>query len=119
VRSYPSAYARFHERLTASGAQVVFTQRVETSYNPVTDTNVVETQKIYGLAVEIPANPEVFKNLELVVSVNKILYFSPNTVGQIPQVNATVEWADTTFTVKEVMPIAPLGEAIAARVVLE
>lgn len=96
---------------------VTFSRTTQT-YTPTTGTMTSATTTVVGNAVRVRGDAEVYKSLGLIQSEAPTLFFTPTTYGQCPQPGDTVNWSSTTYTVRDVNPIAPDGTVIAARVVI-
>lgn len=116
---YVAEHADALQKVDEKGAPVTFTKETPGTYDAETDEFVGPTQTtVQGHAVEIPGDPEMYEQLELILSQAITLLFVPTTIGQLPSVESTVIWAGKVFTVKEFVPIRPDGTAIAARVIV-
>lgn len=102
---------------------VVFT-RVATGYNPETGEQTTVTTTIPGHAIQVRGDPERYRNLGLIESSAPTLLFTADEYGlrsftdEFVQVGDSVVWNGRTFTVREVLTIAPDGVVIAARIVV-
>lgn len=105
--------------LTRKGAPVTFTHSTPGTYDPATDTSsAAAVVTVTGKAMEIDGDPDLFKALELIESLNPTLLFKPDTVGQLPALGSTVVWGGDTYTVKNIKRLAMAGTPTAARVVV-
>lgn len=88
------------------------------TYTPTTDTSTVSSASVAGYAVRTRGNPKVYEALKLIESEAPTLLFSPTTYGSMPDLGATVTWNGKTYTVRDVLPVAPDGTGIIAKVVV-
>ncbi len=98
---------------------ITFTRATRT-YTATDDTSTVAETTITGSAIQVRGDPRRYTALGLVLSEMPTLFFSPTTYGSTPAPGDTVTWptGGSTWTVKDVDPIAPDGVLIAARVVI-
>lgn len=105
--------------LSRQGAKVVFILTQPGSHDPTTDTSGAPViTKVRGHAMEINPDPKVYESLQLTQSENPTLLFYPLTAGEVPALNAEVEWGGEMYTVKDVTRKALNGTVTAARVVV-
>lgn len=103
---------------TKFGAPVTFTRTTEGTHDPLTETFGEPTvTTITGSAVRTRGDKDTYTRLGLVYAKHPTLLFTPDTAGELPELGDTVVWSGSTYTVAEVGPIEPDGDAIAARVV--
>src|SRR5690606_34105082 len=96
---------------------VSFVKSIPGTYDPLTDTTqpgVDET--IEGLAIEVPDDPELYAQLDLLRAQVVTLFFVPTLYGDNVPLHSNVSWAGKDRTVKEVIPIRPDGNLLAATV---
>lgn len=104
--------------LARKGAAVVFTSTTST-VDPATDlSSGPVTVTVTGRAMQVAGDPDVYKDLELTESENPTLLFTPDTVGQMPELGASVPWGGDTFTVKNRNRLAMAGTPTAAFIVV-
>lgn len=102
---------------------VTFTRNGST-YDGATDTSTPVVTMITGSAVQVRGNPERYRELSLVESLAPTLLFSPTDYNlragstDFVREGDSVVWAEQTFVVKDVAPIAPDGFVIAARIIV-
>ena len=98
---------------------ITFTRATRT-YTAADDTSTVAETTITGSAIQVRGDPKRYVALGLVLSEMPTLFFSPTTYGETPAPGDTVTWptGGSTWTVRDVDPIAPDGVTIAARVVI-
>lgn len=116
-------YAADHADALASvadaGAAVTFTLESPGTYVEATDTFTPTTMTTCsGYAIEVAGNPETYDRLSLVLSSAPSLFFTPSTYGDLPRPGYGTIWNAKPYTVKDVLPLAPNGPAIAATVVI-
>jgi hypothetical protein len=117
--TYAAEHADALAMVAEAGASVTFTLTIPGTYDAATDTwTGGSTSTVTGDAIRTRGNPERYKALELIESESPALLFTPDTYGDLPALNSTVSWNSTTYTVRDVDPIAPDGTAIAARVIV-
>lgn len=117
VADYSATHARALALVTRKGAAVTFThsdssQADATGIVTSTDTTVV------GTAVRDAGNPKRYERLSLIESEAPTLLFTPTTFGECPSPGDTCTWAGNSFVVRDVLPIGPNGDVIAASVVI-
>lgn len=101
------------------GAAVTFTLANPGTHSPTTGRFATpSTSTVAGYAMRVHGDPERYRALELIESEAPTLEFVPTTAGEIPALGATVSWSSTTYTVKDVQPIAYNGTASRCRVVI-
>ena len=94
--------------------------------NSATDAPSSVTSTIAGGAIQVRGTPATYARLGLTESQAPTLLFTPGTYGLLAWTDEfvrpgdTVEWPDggTTFTVRDVAPLAPDGIVIFARIVV-
>lgn len=98
------------------GSRVYFRWEEDT-YNESTDAfSDVSPRVVIGYAVELPEDPSELN--DLVKREPVTLFFVPDRLNTLPPLNSTVMWAGTRYTLKNITPIRPAGEVIAATMVL-
>lgn len=104
---------------------VTFTREDPGTYNASAGTwSGASTTTITGSAVQVKGNAQRYADLGLVLATMPTLFFTPTdyalaaggTSFVLP--GDTVSWCGTTYTVRDVDPIAPDGYVIAARIVV-
>lgn len=98
---------------------ITFTRNTQSAYDPETDTSSTSETTITGVAIRVPGDPKRYAALGLVESDAPTLQFVPTTYGNTPEPGDTVTWANETYTVRDVEPVAPDGVTILARVIIE
>jgi hypothetical protein len=107
-----------HGLLGKKGAAVTFT-KVTSTVDPTTDqSSSPVTTTVTGRAMQVDGDPDTYEKLELVESENPTLLFSPDTVGQLPDLGSSVPWGGASYVVKNRKPLAMNGTATAAMVVV-
>ena len=99
---------------------ITFTRTTRT-YTAATDTATVSSSTVTGSAIQVRGDPQRYAALGLVLTTMPTLFWAPTTYGEVPLPGDTVVWPETggsTYTVRDVDPIAPDGVVIAARVVI-
>lgn len=105
--------------VTEAGSAVTFTHSIAGTYDPSTRAwSGASSSTVAGYAVQVKGKPETYQALGLVESKNPTLLFVPTTYGEVPAVGWTVTWSSTSFTVRDVDPLAPDGTVISAKVVV-
>jgi hypothetical protein len=100
------------------GAPVEFTTDGRT-YNPATDTfGGVYHLPVAGDAISVKGDREQYRDLGLVESKALTLLFRPTTFGEKPPLGSCVTWAGAEYNVNAVLPVAPAGETLIARVIV-
>lgn len=104
---------------------VVFTRTNPGTYDAATDTYTTPTNTtVSGSAIGVRGKPDRYKALGLALEKMPTLFFTPSDYGlqaytsDFVQPGDTCVWNGTTFTVKDVDPIAPDGVVIAARIIV-
>lgn len=101
------------------GAAVVFTWTSAGVYDPLTGiTTGASTVTVTGHAMEVDGDPDLYKDLGLLASENPTLLFTPDTVGVMPDLGASVVWGPDTFAVKGRKRLAMNGTPTAAFIVV-
>lgn len=104
------------------GAPVVFRREVPGEHDPVTETFTAPTvTELPGYAVRGRGDRDTYLRLGLSYARNPTLVFAPDPehAGTLPVGGDTVVWAGRTYTVAEVAPVEPDGDALLCRVVLQ
>jgi hypothetical protein len=114
---YADTHARAAALVAAKGATVTFTAYTQT-YTPTTDTSTVTASTVTGSAIRVRGNPDTYETLKLIESQAPTLLFAPATYGDAPSLGAVVSWGGTTYTVRDVQPVAPDGSDIISRIVV-
>ncbi len=97
---------------------ITFTRTVQGSYDPETEVATETTTTIVGPAIRVRGDPNRYLALGLVESKAPTLYFVPTTYGQTPAPGDTVTWESQEYSVKDVLPLAPDGVTISARIII-
>lgn len=118
-----SSSASLHDRakaaLARNGVPVTFTLTGQGTYNPATDaTTSAPDVIITGAAFQDEGDLDRYQVLGLIASRARRLFFVPDTLDQVPPLGSIVAWGGASFSVKDVDPLAPTGQAIAATVVV-
>ena len=117
--SYAPDHSGAYADLLADGAPVTFAFVTQGTYDPATDTfGAATTSTVTGAAIRVSGNPLRYSQLGLVQSESPTLLCAPTTFGSLPTLGATVTWGGTTYTVRDVEPLAPDGTAILFRAVV-
>ena len=115
--SYATSHASALKLVTSKGTSVTFT-KVTTDYDGETDTHTTTSATVTGKAVRVRGRARTYEALGLIESKAPTLLFAPDTYGSEPVLGSTLSWGGTTYTVRDVEPVAPDGTAIVARVVV-
>ena len=115
--SYANDHAGALRDIQKAGVAVTFTKETRVP-DPLTGHSTVTSSTIVGYAIRVVGRPKVYEALKLVESQAPTLLFAASTFGEKPDIGMTVEWGSETFTVKDVNPVAPDGNAIICRVVV-
>ena len=115
--SYESTHAGALRDIRKAGVAVTFTKATRT-HDPLTGRSTVADSTVAGSAMRVVGRPKVYESLKLVESQAPTLLFAASTYGEKPDIGMTVSWESQTFTVKDVNPVAPDGNAIISRVVI-
>lgn len=100
------------------GAAITFALVSPGVYDAATDTwSSPVTTSIAGFAVEIGNDPEVFRNLGLILADHATFLFTASTLGSLPVPGFRTTWGGAAYTVKSVLPLSPDGTALLARVI--
>lgn len=118
--SYAQDHADALADIREAGASVTFTRETPSpAYDP--ETGVMggfSSTTIPGYAIEVPADPIRYRELNLVVGTMPTLLFAPNTYGATPAPGDTLTWAGQAMAVKHVKPLRLDGTTIIADVVV-
>jgi SPP1 family predicted phage head-tail adaptor len=97
--------------------RVTFT-RTTSAYDSATDTDSSPvTTSITGFASAAAADVDAYRRLGLTHTTAVSLFFSPDTVGQVPAAGDTVVWSGVAMTVAESKTFAPEGVPVSATLV--
>lgn len=117
---YAAKHTDVLRKVQDKGVEVAFTSKNAGTYDPETDTHSGGgTEAVTGAAVELPADPEMYGQLELDLGQVITLFFVPDQMGSLPTISSSIQWAGKLRTVKQMIPYRPAGEALAAKVILE
>ena len=114
---------RLHRRMRKAamrfGAAVTFTKVTHTS-EPLTGTVTPSATTVSGYARRVPGVPEQYQALGLIEAEAPTLLFSPNTIGDKPELGATVSLTGETnpFVVRDALPVDMAGSAVQFRVIV-
>jgi hypothetical protein len=118
--SYAATHARAAALVARKGAAVTFTLSSPGTYDATTDTySTPTTSTVAGHAVRVSGNPIKYQSLGLVQSEAPTLLFAPSTFGSQPSLGMTTSWGGVTYTVADVEPVEPDGNAIVCEVVVK
>lgn len=119
MSDYTSDHASALADVTEAGVAVTFTMVTPGTYDAATDTwtDAVDAS-VSGYAIRTRGNPLRYQALGLVQSESPTLLFTPTTYGDQPVVGSTVTWGGVVYTVKDVEPVEPDGNAILCKVVV-
>ena len=109
-------YLSAAKAVASRGVDVIFATTSSGSFDETAETGSDTSSDLVGKAVELPADPEEYRERELILGVHLTLIFVPSVLGQYPGSGATVTWAGVLRTVRAVMPYRPQGVALAAKV---
>lgn len=117
--SYAADAASALADIAAAGTAVSFVKSRPGTNTPTTGRySAPSTSTVSGSAVRVKGNPKTYEALKLVEAEAPTLLFAPTTYGQLPELGAVVSWGGVSYTVKDVAPVAPDGNAIIARIVV-
>jgi hypothetical protein len=116
---YATKHAKALQKVLDRGAPVTFefTNPGELDDSTGTYGNPTTTS-VAGQAAEIPADADEYNKLNLIEQSTVTLMFVPTTIGELPKLLSTVDWAGSKRRAEYVFPIRPAGVAIAARVLV-
>lgn len=100
-------------------ARVTFTSTTPGTY--AEDTGAFtpgETVTVTGTASRGTGDPRRYQALNLSPSEAPMLVFVPDTIGEEPDLDMTVEFGGATYKVKDVESIAPAGVTVACSVII-
>lgn len=92
--------------------------RVTNTYDSATDTVTPVTTTMTGSGIRVGGNPITYQQLSLRESEAPTILWTPTTYGDTPAPGDTVTIGSTTYTVRDVYPIAPDFVTICARIVV-
>ena len=97
-----------------------FTHSMPGTYDAATDTFAPpETWTLTGSAMQVRGDPDVYKALSLIESEAPTLLWVPEIYGDAaPDLGWTCVWSNVTYTVRSVLPLAPDGVVITAKIVV-
>lgn len=112
---YTSAY----RRIKTVGSQVDFVSHVKV-YDETTDSYTENnTSTVTGYAVSLPGDMTEYEGLASLTLTNpRTLFFIPDVVSSLPDVDAGVVWENEELVVRAVVPYVPDGQGIGAKVVV-
>lgn len=110
-------HKRAYKRARELGSLVVFKSE-QSTYVPETDDHTSVDIEVRGYATRMSGDPIVYKELALTELEAVTLFFVPKVFGELPDLDATVEWAGDRKMVRSLNPVAPSGSALGAIVVL-
>jgi hypothetical protein len=118
--AYNDTHAFALDLVTRFGTSATFTTTSAGTENPLTGLFTSgSSSTVAGRAVRVAGDPKVYEVLGLVEAKAPTLFFVPTTFGDSVALGATVTWSSTVYTVRQADPIAPDGNNIAWRVVVE
>lgn len=116
---YTSIHANALSAVQGAGASVTFSLTTPGTYDSATDTwSSPSTLTVTGSAVQIAGDPDTYDRLKLIRSIAPSLFFTPDTLGDLPAPGYKAAWASDNYVVRDVQPLAPNGTAVAATVVI-
>jgi len=117
--SYAADHASAYADVLAAGNAVTFTLAGQGVYDPATDTTTPGPDVVVtGAAIEKRGSLFTYQALSLIAANARTLFFVGTTYGDLPPLNSVVSWGGSTYTVKNVRPVSPSGDAIGATVVV-
>jgi hypothetical protein len=118
VTKFATEHADALADITENGMAVTFTARTVTT-NPTTGETTVSQTTVAGYALQVrPEENDAarYQAAGLVLSDMLTLLFAPSTYGALPSAGSTCTLGSSTYTVRDVRPLAPDGTAILSRV---
>jgi hypothetical protein len=116
MSSYSSDHSSALSDVRDAGGSVTFT-RITQTHTESTDAVVPTSSTISGYAIEDGGKGRSGKD-GLVTSRDLILFFVASTYGDEPEFGDSVSWGGVGYSVSNVRPFAPNGDAIASYVSL-
>lgn len=114
------AYSRALTKTRKNGAAVTFQLEIPGTHIPATDTfTSPSTVTVPGFAVEIPGDPEEYAQYGLTIEQAITLFFVPYPSGVKPELQSTLVWSGTKYTLAYVVPIRPDGDFLGGRLILK
>ena len=118
MADYSGLAGRALATVTRKGAAVTFTLASAGTYDATTDTySSAVTTSTAGYAVRLPGDPVRYESLGLRQSEAATFLFAPTTYAAQPALGSTTSWDGVTYTVEDVDPIEPDGNAIVSQVI--
>lgn len=119
MATYQGTHARILRLFQSKGRRIEFTSSERGTYTPSTGTFATATaQSVLGWAVEDEPDLDVYASYGLIEADNRILIFRPDVYGDIPMLGWTCPWGGFTFTVRGILPFAPVGDALISTVIV-
>ena len=117
---YQGTHANALGLVSRKGASATFTTTSAGTLDATTGLYTSgSTSTVAGKAVRVSGDPKVYEALNLVEANAPTLLFVPTTFGGNVALGDTVTWSSVSYTVRQANPIAPDGNNIAWRVVVE
>lgn len=104
-------------RMLQIGTPIEFSLEVS-DYDETDDTFSNERILVVkGHAVQLDGDPIEYRDLGLTKKDPVTLLFMPDKIGDEPDLESQVKWADKVRTVKHILPFRPSGQGIGAKVI--
>jgi hypothetical protein len=117
--SYAADHAGALRDIADAGTAVTFTKNLPGTHAPTTGTfTTPTTSTVTGSAVRVRGDAQRYTELQLVEAEAPTLLFAPDTYGDLPELESVVTWGGVDYTVRDINPVAPDGNAILARIIV-
>lgn len=118
--SYEATHRNALSLVRRKGAAATFTTTDAGTLDPKTGLRTSgSSSTVAGQAVRVSGDPKVYEALGLIEENSPTLLFVPTTFGDSVSLGSSLTWSSISYTVRQANPIAPDGNAIAWRVVVE
>lgn len=121
MSSYTEDHADALADVAEAGAAITFTLARPGVEDPATGTfGSGSVSIVTGQATDAGKdNLTRYLALNLVVAKARTLFFVPDTLGELPELDSSATWGDATYVVKDIKPYEPNGVALFAEIIVE
>ena len=113
MADYSTKHANALKKVSAKGSAVTQTRISKGSRDPLTGQSTDTVTTIEGWALRDAGNPKRYEALGLTESAAPTVIFVPTTFGDTePGLDDTLTWAGEAYQIRDVLPLAPDGNAI-------
>jgi hypothetical protein len=115
---FSSEHAGAYADVAAAGRPVTFRRSGVENYDAVADTSTVPTTEVKGVAMDVKPDLQEYRANDWVINRTRTLFFVPDVYGQRPAQDMVVTLEGEDFQLASIVPTAPDGEMIFARIVV-